>query len=82
MYDPYADAFTNGGWQVAIGTIPRSPRTPSVQQLAAGRLAELSNDYITQIQNDWYDTPHFVAVCFVAILLIYPALPIKNYEIA
>ena len=53
VYDPYADAFTNGGWQVAIDSIPRSSRTPSVQQLAAGRLAELSNDYITQIQNDW-----------------------------
>ena len=54
VYDLQAEAFTTGGWQVAFDTIDRSPRTPSAQQLAAGKLAELSPAYITRLQRDWY----------------------------
>ena len=54
VVDLQAEAFTTGGWQAAFDTIDRSPRTPSAQQLAAGKLAELSPAYITKIQRDWY----------------------------
>jgi len=39
--------------QVAFNTIASSPRTPTTQQMAAARMAELSQSYITQIQADW-----------------------------
>lgn len=54
VYDLQAEAFAAGGWQAAFDTIDRSPRTPSAQQLAAGKLAELSPSYITKIQRDWH----------------------------
>lgn len=41
--------------QVAFNTIASSPRTPTTQQMAAARMAELSQSYITQIQADWFN---------------------------
>jgi hypothetical protein len=54
VYNPGSAAFTTGGWQAAFDTIDRSSTAPTVAELAAGRLGELSASYISKLQVDWY----------------------------
>jgi hypothetical protein len=54
VYNPSSEAFTTGGWQAAYDTVDRPQSAPSVADLSSGRLGELSSNYISKIQQDWY----------------------------
>lgn len=54
-YNPSCDTFTAGGWEDAFEYIDRADTTPTTASLFNYRLGELSNDYVTRIQSDWYN---------------------------
>jgi putative spermidine/putrescine transport system substrate-binding protein len=53
-YDTTGTNFVDGGWNDAFAYIDRPSTTPSVSTLNQYAMTELTSDYITRIQQDWY----------------------------